>query len=234
MALLEVDYVDPVYGEHATNGKLNKSVKVGGTIFNKGISIKQVLGACRRAYESWRAPEDFQAQPEVLTFEQIKQLDKIHEGGGLSQAGRQFVPLSAYQNLQRELAALYQLQVDYPVPTFQQRLMSWAIACFGAPAARNKPERDYRFFEEATELIQARGNMTKEDAIRVIEYVFARPVGEVSQEIGGVMTCLAALCSTTQDVDGNEIDMMEAGENELTRIWGKMDVIREKQKQKVR
>jgi hypothetical protein len=34
--------------------------------------------------------------------------------------------------------------------------------------------------------------------------------------------------------DGQEVDMMEAGEAELTRVWGKIEVIREKQKTKPR
>ncbi len=42
------------------------------------------------------------------------------------------------------------------------------------------------------ELVQAVGT-SREDALRLVEYVYTRPVGELRQEIGGVMVTLAAL-----------------------------------------
>lgn len=209
--------------------KIDQDVKVGHAIFRKGISVKTVLGACRRAYERWTDTSAIMATPEVLTFEQINGMDAL-----TSQAGRQFVPVEAYYDLVRELGQIRQRQVEYPVPSFQQRVVQWAISCFGANARANKVERDYRFAEEALELLQARGNLSKADITRVMDAVYEKPPGRVIQEVGGLMTTLANLCSTAKDDDGHPIDMMEAGEMELTRIWGDMPKIREKQKTKVR
>jgi hypothetical protein len=53
--------------------------------------------------------------------------------------------------------------------------------------------------------------------------VYDRPVGHPDQEVGGVMVTLAGLCSAS------EINMDEAGDQELKRNWDHIDVIRNKQ-----
>ncbi|MFX5747833.1 hypothetical protein ABTE19_23195, partial [Acinetobacter baumannii] len=73
------------------------------------------------------------------------------------------------------------------------------------------PERNHRFFEEATELVQSTG-MTQSEAHQLVDYVYGRPVGEPVQEVGGVMVTLAALCLAAK------MDMHAAGETELARI----------------
>lgn len=213
--------------------RLTESVKVGGVIFRKGIKVSTVLLAAKRSYESWTSEEQDYVEPEVMTVERINELEEVFPS---TQGDRQYVPLHLYRALQKEVALIRQNQVDYPTPTFQQRVSAWVQACFGSFIRQSKVERDYRFFEEASELIQARGNMSLQDAIRVLEYVYAREKGEVYQEVGGVMTCLAALVATerTELPLEHEVDMMEAGETELTRIWGKVEQIREKQKGKPR
>lgn len=111
--------------------------------------------------------------------------------------------------------------------TFQKRVKEWLLQCFGAEVAADKQERNWRFLEEALELVQA-CECTKEDAHALVEYVYNRPVGETRQEIGGVMVTLAALCET------HHYDMLWAGQDELDRIE-KPDVIvkiREKQRSK--
>ncbi len=57
----------------------------------------------------------------------------------------------------------------------------------------------------------------------MIEYVYGRDQGEINQEVGGVMVTLAAHCLA------HGIDMHEAAEAELARIWTKVDKIRAKQ-----
>lgn len=77
----------------------------------------------------------------------------------------------------------------------QSAVWKWAEETFTGIADWNgDKERAYRFFEEAGELFQAM-NMTKEDAYKVVDYVYGRPVGELSQEIGGVMITLLCLAS---------------------------------------
>ncbi len=105
---------------------------------------------------------------------------------------------------------------------FQSRVQPWMLACFGAEIAADKMERNHRFFEESTETVQANG-MTRSEAHQLVDYVYDRPVGELHQEVGGVMVTLAALCLASG------IDMHEAGEVELARVWTKIEKIRAKQ-----
>ncbi|WP_233101502.1 hypothetical protein [Variovorax sp. IB41] len=105
---------------------------------------------------------------------------------------------------------------------FQARVQPWLLACFGATIAGDREERNHRFLEEAVELVQACG-CTRSEAHQLLDYVFDRPVGEVAQEVGGVMVTLAALCLA----QGH--DMHPAGEVELARIWTKVEQIGTKQ-----
>jgi hypothetical protein len=116
-------------------------------------------------------------------------------------------------------------KLGYPaasVQPFQQRVQPWMLECFGAEISADKRERNHRFFEESTELVQA-GGMTASEAHQLVDYVYGRPVGELAQEVGGVMVTLAALCLA------QGMDMHAAGETELTRIWTKVEAIRAKQ-----
>lgn len=105
---------------------------------------------------------------------------------------------------------------------FQRRVQPWMQACFGAAISADTDERNHRFLEESIELVQACG-ATREAAHQLVDYVFDRPVGEKSQEVGGVMVTLAALCLA------QELDMDNAADVELARIWTKIDQIRAKQ-----
>ncbi|WP_230939595.1 hypothetical protein [Burkholderia vietnamiensis] len=109
-----------------------------------------------------------------------------------------------------------------PGTMFQARVQPWMLACFGAEIAADRAERNHRFFEEAGELVQACG-MTREEAHALVDYTWSRPVGEPTQEVGGVMVTLAALCLA------KGLDMHAAGETELARVWTKVEQIRAKQ-----
>lgn len=106
--------------------------------------------------------------------------------------------------------------------TFQARVQPWLLACFGELIAGDREERNHRFLEEALELVQSCGCSASE-AHQLVDYVFGRDVGDPAQEVGGVMVTLAALCLA------NGLDMHEAGETELSRIWTKVEAIRAKQ-----
>lgn len=105
---------------------------------------------------------------------------------------------------------------------FQQRVHPWMMVCFGEEISRDVVERNHRFLEEALELVQSTG-CTASEAHQLVDYVFARDIGETRQEIGGVMVTLAALCLALGE------NMHEAGEIELARIWTKVEAIRAKQ-----
>lgn len=106
--------------------------------------------------------------------------------------------------------------------TFQKMVQPWMLECFGPEIAADKKERNHRFFEESLELVQA-CEMTQEEVIQLVDYVYGRPVGEKHQEVGGVMITLAALCLA------QGLDMHAEGETELARIWTKVPQIRAKQ-----
>ncbi len=107
-------------------------------------------------------------------------------------------------------------------PPFQSRVRPWLLACFGEAVAADRAERNHRFLEEALELVQALG-CTRDDVAQLVNYVYGRPVGEPSQEVGGVMVTLAALCLA------NDLDLHAAAETELGRVWGAIEKIRAKQ-----
>lgn len=106
--------------------------------------------------------------------------------------------------------------------SFQIRVSRWMAECFGEKISSDKIERNHRFLEEALELVQA-NDCTQSEAHQLVDYVYGRPVGELYQEIGGVMVTLAALCLASGE------DMHDNGEKELVRVWGKIDKIRAKQ-----
>lgn len=109
--------------------------------------------------------------------------------------------------------------------SFQQQVQPWLMECFGAMIAGDREERNHRFLEEALELVQSLGCSAAE-AHQLVEYVYGRAVGDPSQEVGGVMVTLAALCLA------NDLDMHQLADIELARVWTKVDQIREKQKNK--
>lgn len=105
---------------------------------------------------------------------------------------------------------------------FQALVQPWLLACFGEMIAGDREERNHRFLEESLELVQSCG-CTACEAHQLVDYVFGRPVGEPPQEVGGVMVTLAALCLA------NGLDMHDAAEVELARIWTQVEAIRAKQ-----
>lgn len=110
----------------------------------------------------------------------------------------------------------------------QEQIWIWCQETFeGIASWRTDKERAYRFLEESVELFQSVG-MEKEDAYKVVDYVFGRPVGEPSQEIGGTMVTLLALASHLG------LDVNEALIEEYERITRPeiQQKIREKQKAK--
>lgn len=104
---------------------------------------------------------------------------------------------------------------------FQSKVHEWMLECFGQKVLGYIPERNHRFLEESLELVQSLG-CSKDDAIKLVDYVFSRPMGYFVAEVGGVMVTLAALCGAA------DVDMEKAGDTELARVWEIIDKIREK------
>jgi len=112
-------------------------------------------------------------------------------------------------------------------PNFQAKVYDWMVKCFGDKISNDTIERNWRFLEEALELVQAL-NMTKEDVLKLVDYTYSRPLGAPIQEVGGVCITLAAL------TNANNINLEFCAETELTRISQPhiIESIRLKQKSK--
>ena len=108
---------------------------------------------------------------------------------------------------------------------FQVGVNKWMMACFGEEIAEDKTERNFRFLEEALELVQSNG-CTPESAHALVDYVYGRDAGVLKQECGGVMVTLAALANACG------ISMDDCGYDELYRCWSKIEAIRIKQANK--
>ena len=102
------------------------------------------------------------------------------------------------------------------VASFQARVDPWFRGCFPPAVCNDRLERGDRATEEVLELMQAVcANLGVDFAPRahaLVDYVAGRPVGEIEQEVGGVMVTVAALCLA------HSIDMHDCGETELARI----------------
>lgn len=85
-------------------------------------------------------------------------------------------------------------------PSYETRVdpaavLQWAVNSFGA-IALNRDERAARMTEEAIEVAQVEG--VPVDVIqRIAARVYSRPVGELGQEIGGLMVGLYALAANS-------------------------------------
>lgn len=93
----------------------------------------------------------------------------------------------------------------------QRRIRTWVESRLG-PAAMSKHERALRMLEEASELAQACG-VTTSEACLVAEHVWARPVGETKQELGGaaltLIGCAEACGQRLQECAIRELQRIE-------------------------
>lgn len=80
------------------------------------------------------------------------------------------------------------------VNALQNLVSKWMAKVFTSEIADNPRQRMQRFLEEALEWFQAE-DMSKADAIALVDYVYGRPKGEPEQEIGGVAITTLAACS---------------------------------------
>lgn len=108
------------------------------------------------------------------------------------------------------------------LPSLQARAYEWAVACFGQAHTDDRDVRALRVLEEVLELAQAAG-CDERTARRVLEYVYGRPAGVVSQEVGGTLITLAVFC------EAYALDMEGCGEAEYDgRILARIEKIRER------
>lgn len=128
-------------------------------------------------------------------------------------------------DVSRHEGATFTLCEEAPQKSFQSRVADWMEACFGPEISKDIDERNFRFLEEALELVQSLG-CTRHNAMALVDYVYNRPVGEPEQEVGGVAVTLAALGNAVG------IHIQEEADKEEKRCWGIIDKIRAKQRTK--
>lgn len=98
--------------------------------------------------------------------------------------------------------------------TRQAETHVWCIAAFGEDDACSIPRRGLRLAEEAIETAQACG-CDAEMLHRLIDHIYAKPVGELPQELGGLGVTMLALAEAA----GVSAD--EAERNEIARVRAK-------------
>lgn len=111
------------------------------------------------------------------------------------------------------------------ISIYQAYVKDWMIRCFGKEILNNRQERAFRFLEEALELVQAL-DVTKEDVLKLVDYTYGRPKGEVYVEIGQTALVLSALASACN------IHFDDACVDEYRSAEERIDKIREKWKTK--
>jgi NTP pyrophosphatase (non-canonical NTP hydrolase) len=138
---------------------------------------------------------------------------------------------NAAQWRNRDLERSHQAAVDLAVKDGERtigaltdRVQVWMLECFNSEIAADQIERNDRFIEEALELAQATG-YPRERVVALVDYVYARPIGEPSQEVGGVMITLAAHCLAF-GIDLERAAFTEAARIERPEVMSK---IRDKQ-----
>lgn len=96
----------------------------------------------------------------------------------------------------------------------QTTVANWCRDAFGAGQASSVPQRGVRLLEEAIEAAQAAG-ADRDMAHKLVDYIFDRPAGELSQELGGVGVTVLALAAAA----GLSADQAEC--TEIARVLAK-------------
>ena len=109
----------------------------------------------------------------------------------------------------------------------QTETAEWMTRALGPGIRDDKRERVLRFLEEALELCQV-CELPIEAIHNMIDYTYNRPVGEIKDEVGGVLICLAALCNA------NDVDMQTAVSVRMRLCYQNMEAIRLKHMAKPR
>lgn len=93
---------------------------------------------------------------------------------------------------------------------YQKLIFSWTHLTLGY-SGNETHERSRRFIKVAAELVQSVG-ISEEEVLRIIKYVYSRPVGHVYNEFGGTAVTLLALAQVIG------VDVQEALDAEVQRI----------------
>ena len=110
------------------------------------------------------------------------------------------------------------------IARLQAKTADFLHTCF-PDVALNRTERGLRVLEETLELAQVLG-VPQYQALRLVEYVYARPAGDLAQELGGVAVTLGAAALAA------ELDLGRCWETEVDRVLGRIEQVRLKHQYK--
>jgi NTP pyrophosphatase (non-canonical NTP hydrolase) len=96
----------------------------------------------------------------------------------------------------------------------QARVFEWCVAAFGVDHSTNVEQRGLRLAEEAIEAAQA-AKCDPATLHKLIDYIYAKPPGDLKQELGGVGLCVMAMANAA----GFSADAAE--EIEIARVLAK-------------
>lgn len=100
------------------------------------------------------------------------------------------------------------------------RVVDWETRVLGKTASEDRWERSMRLLEEALELAQVE-KVSVAEVEFLVKRIYSRPVGELSNEAGGVMVCMVALAHAAHfnlmDVLSKEVDRIENLDPEAVR-----------------
>lgn len=102
----------------------------------------------------------------------------------------------------------------HPRDARQLKIFEWGKQAFGEINMISPQMRAIRLLEEAIEVYQAAG-CDPNQAKLLVDYVFGRPSGTVTQELGGVGVCVLAMAECL----GASADYLE--EDECERLFSK-------------
>lgn len=109
--------------------------------------------------------------------------------------------------------------------SFMKDVKAWVLDTFGDESLRDRRIRSHRFIEECIELVQA-CDIPKSEVQKIVDYVYSRPKGVMTQEVGGVMVTFAAHANSF-DYDPELCGMIELG-----RCWKEQKAIAKKNSKK--
>jgi hypothetical protein len=120
-----------------------------------------------------------------------------------------------------ELVSNLETSVGDGSQTFQDRVIIWLHTCFGVTAARERQICNAAFVRSALEAAKASG-CAADKARWILEDVYREPASGMREALGGAMIAVARLSLA------NDLDMRDAGEAELSRLWTDIEQIRHK------
>lgn len=118
-------------------------------------------------------------------------------------------------------------RVSLNINLIQSDVADWVRETFGEVVADNKSERSFRLLEEALAYAHAH-HMTVLEALALVQQVFGKPADLPKHHLAGAFVTALAAASAERVIPSSLIN------SELARICRLRDVIREKQKSKVR